>query len=279
MNAWILYAKEDSIKNQQFIDMFMEESKKHNVSLELVYVEDLYKKGIGEVPDFVISRMRDFNLAKKLEQLGTRVFNPSETIRIGNQKWETYKYLTNHNINCIPTKMCQPEELEDLIKSSNNPFVVKAVSGHGGSQVFLSTETTFQEMIQKIGNDQMIVQPYMAQYSKDVRVYVLGNKILAACERSCHGDFRANFSLGGSVRLITLTQEQERAAKEVMQYFDFALAGIDFLCNEKGEFVLNEIEDCVGSRMLYQVSDIQVVPLYFDYLLSQTRQKPGEGLS
>ena len=42
-----------------------------------------------------------------------------------------------------------------------------------------------------------------------------------------------------------------------------AFAGIDFLYHEDGP-VLSEVEDVVGSRMLYQVSDIDIAGLFLD---------------
>ena len=54
--------------------------------------------------------------------------------------------------------------------------------------------------------------------------------------------------------------------------FDFGLVGIDFIVGNDGELIFNEIEDVVGSRMLYAVSDISVVPLYLDYIQARLRK-------
>ena len=45
-------------------------------------------------------------------------------------------------------------------------------------------------------------------------------------------------------------------------------AGIDFTFNNE-KAVFNEIEDAVGARMLYQVSDIDIVEMYIKYILEQ----------
>ena len=57
--------------------------------------------------------------------------------------------------------------------------------------------------------------------------------------------------------------------EKIIGEFDFGLVGIDFLIDEQEDFVFNEIEDVVGARMLYQVSDINLLHEYFVYILSQ----------
>ena len=49
--------------------------------------------------------------------------------------------------------------------------------------------------------------------------------------------------------------------------FDFSLVGIDFVFH-RGKMVFNEIEDVVGARMLYSKTDINIVSLYLDFILS-----------
>ena len=47
-----------------------------------------------------------------------------------------------------------------------------------------------------------------------------------------------------------------------------ALVGIDFIFHE-GKTYINEIEDAVGTRMLYQYTDLQIVDMYMAYILEQ----------
>ena len=43
------------------------------------------------------------------------------------------------------------------------------------------------------------------------------------------------------------------------------MAGVDLMC-DGGRPVVNEVEDVVGSRMLYRTSDIDIVSLFLDGL-------------
>ncbi len=55
--------------------------------------------------------------------------------------------------------------------------------------------------------------------------------------------------------------------EEICRLFDFGLAGIDFIVEEGGSLVFNEIEDVVGARMLYQCCpDIRLLDRYFLFI-------------
>ena len=80
----------------------------------------------------------------------------------------------------------------------------------------------------------------------------------------------SNFKRGGSVALHSLTPQERALAQAVIDRFSSAgapltLAGVD-LMNDRGRPVVNEVEDVVGSRMLYQTSDIDIVSLFVDGL-------------
>ena len=51
--------------------------------------------------------------------------------------------------------------------------------------------------------------------------------------------------------------------------YDTRYVGIDFILDDNNKFIFNEIEDVVGSRMLYQVSDIDIVDLYLNKIIGK----------
>ena len=83
--------------------------------------------------------------------------------------------------------------------------------------------------------------------------------------RSSQNDFRSNFSLGGSASVYTLSAEEKEMVTRLTEGLDIGHCGIDFIF-DNGEPVFNEIEDVVGSRMLYKYTDIDVVEEYVEYI-------------
>ena len=54
----------------------------------------------------------------------------------------------------------------------------------------------------------------------------------------------------------------------IVEEFDFGLVGIDFIYDE-GRPVFNEIEDVVGARMLYSLTDIDIADRYLEFILER----------
>lgn len=87
-------------------------------------------------------------------------------------------------------------------------------------------------------------------------------------------DFRSNFCLGGMAEVYNLSDEEVEKVEKVIRLFDFDFVGIDFIFNN-GKMVFNEIEDVVGSRMVYTYTNIDIVEMYVDYILEKVVNKYG----
>ncbi|HKM00281.1 MAG TPA: ATP-grasp domain-containing protein [Mobilitalea sp.] len=278
MNAWLLYFKESAIYNQKYIEFYIEEGKKLGITIKLVLIEELdfgiyqdewYLTIMGETPrypDFVICRAIYPLLSKQLELMGIRVFNSSFVSEICNDKAKTYQFLAKSGIKMIDSNFYLNSQLKEVLKNVKQPTVIKAVEGHGGSQVFLVETSLNDEIIKGIGNSNVVVQPLIGNKYQDLRVYVIGKEIIAAVLRTAKEGFKANFSLGGEVSLYHLSEEEQRLVYKITNQFDFGLVGIDFIINDQNELIFNEIEDVVGSRMLYKCSDINIVDLYLKHI-------------
>ena len=83
--------------------------------------------------------------------------------------------------------------------------------------------------------------------------------------RSSDSDFRSNYSLGGNAEISGLTPKESGIIKKLLSRLTIGHAGIDLIYH-KGMPVFNEIEDVVGSRMLYRYTDIDVVKLFMDHI-------------
>ena len=122
--------------------------------------------------------------------------------------------------------------------------------------------------------EEYIVQKFCSQPGEDMRVYVLGGEILAAVLRRSETDFRSNFSLGGTVRLVDPPAEICAMVETLQTKFAFDFVGVDFIRDE-GKWVLNEIEDVVGSRMLYKAAGLDVAALYLRHVAENIKAARG----
>ncbi len=287
MVGWIIYYRDSAVYNKKYIQFYVGEGNKLGVKIQLLLVEELefgvregrcfISSGGKELerPDFAICRAIYPLLSRQLEAMGIRVFNNSMVSEICNDKARTYQYLAKTGIRMLDTcffRNFQVDEVLDPARFAQGPIVIKAVDGHGGNQVFLhrakedepsSSVSTIRE---GLGSSDIVVQPLTGGRHQDLRVYVIGREIIASVLRTAKEGFKSNFSLGGEVRLYSLRQEERAIVEQIMEEFDFGLVGIDFIIGDEGELIFNEIEDVVGSRMLYQCSDINIAERYLYFI-------------
>lgn len=296
MTAWLIYFRDGAIYNNKYIEFYMEEGKKLGIGVKLILVEDLdfgiennrwFIRVKGEAvkgPDFVICRAIYPLLSKQLELMGIPVFNNAFVSEICNDKAKTYQYLAKTGIKMVDSRFYKNARIREVINKTKQPTVIKAVEGHGGSQVFLippmlngnsdnlGTDTlsnqSFEHIINGLGSSDVVVQPLTGNRHQDLRVYVIGKEIIAGVLRTAKEGFKSNFSLGGEVQLYKLKDEERKLVNMIIRQFEFGLVGIDFIIGDEGELIFNEIEDVVGSRMLYQCSDINIVKRYLQFIIN-----------
>jgi RimK family alpha-L-glutamate ligase len=86
------------------------------------------------------------------------------------------------------------------------------------------------------------MQEYIrSSHGRDVRVNVVGSKVVSAMLRYNENDFRSNISSGGSMRPISLTKAQEAVALQACQTIGLDFAGVDILFGEKDEPIVCEV--------------------------------------
>lgn len=281
LKGWILYNREDAKRNEGYIQFHKEEGEKLGIEIELLYIEEiefgvqfdewyvLYEGNEVEKPDFAIVRMNYPLLSRQLELMDVPVFNSSFVASICNDKAQTYQYVAKTGIQMVDSKFVHKKFLLSQLNTTKRPYVVKSVSGHGGQQVFLVEEGMELTSIYEKLDDHVVIQPLASRRKQDLRVYVIGNEIVAAVLRTGQDGFKSNFSLGGKAELYTLEDDEKEIVEKIIDLFDFGLAGIDFIIGDNGAFIFNEIEDVVGSRMLYNCSKINIVERYLSYIKKQ----------
>lgn len=270
---WLLYDKRDIERNKEYIDKYFTACRKRGISLRLMTEEDLsvcvsntntvFRSRGSELdfPDAVINRTRSFNLAKRLELVGCRVFNNSDVTLLGNDKELALSYVKSLGIDIMPYRTGEGFGFDTF------PCVMKSVDGHGGTEVFWADGAkTYADLSRKFAGRRTLLQEPASDIGKDLRVYVIGNQVAAAMLRTSKTDFRSNFCLGGKAEPYRLSPGEEKIVRRILESLSVDFGGIDFIFHQ-GRLIFNEIEDVVGARMLYACTDIDVVELFVSHIL------------
>ncbi|MDY0396882.1 hypothetical protein RWE15_24515 [Virgibacillus halophilus] len=113
--GWLIYRKDDAVKNESFIRWFMEEANNQNITLLLILRENLevgihhnrftasYQQKTIQIPTLAIVRTIEPQLNFILEQMGIQVYNSSEISRICNHKGLTHLYVQMLGIPMVDT--------------------------------------------------------------------------------------------------------------------------------------------------------------------------------
>lgn len=296
--AYIIYYDEEAKKNSGFIDMLKSECRKYDIALEYISFEKVNLMSESSFENkfkkifFVINRTREYKLSLRFEKINVKVFHSSKITELGNNKYKTYCYLKEYferNKNesqgewIAHTVLVKADDLNNVLNDYiGKDYVIKSVDGHGGSQVFsLNDDGTKHGSYRKnrdnaknniykaLQGHDCVLQKRIDSDSNDIRLYIVFGKIYAAVLRHGNDGFKSNFSLGGSVEEYFPDEEQKKIIEKFIEAFgaeQLSMAGIDFILTRDGNLIFNELEEMVGSRMLYNCSKHDIVREYVEQI-------------
>lgn len=273
---WLLYDDADFSINRGFAQMMQERGEGLNLRVDPVVLSELtlgmdsfgsptcLRNGVPARPHAVLSRQREALVSRHFESMGIPVFNNSRVCAICNDKRITHQFL--QGLPMLETVFLSPTQAAPPM-GTVYPVVLKPACSHGGDRILLvHNDKEWRQAAARILPEPAIQQAVASHAGRDLRVYVLHGQILAGVMRTAPSGIVSNFKQGGHVEFHELTPEERELAQAVIRRFAEAgaplhMAGVDFLYDH-GHPVVSEVEDVVGSRMLYQTSAIDIVQLY-----------------
>lgn len=245
MNGILIYTEEEAKRNS-----FAVEKITGLLEIPLVISE---RDEIPDNIDFAVNRTDNAEIAKGLESRGVRVFNPYSLSLLANDKQKCYEFMQKNGVEIMP------------INQKSAPVVEKPIGGKGGKNVSLITENGFEV------KEGFVYQCPASDMGKDLRVWLIGGKIISSILRVNRNDFRSNFCLGGEAHIYNMSKDEQGLVQKIASLLKYDYIGIDFVFNN-GKAVFNEIEDAVGARMVYEKTDIDILKLYCDYIKSEMKK-------
>lgn len=163
-------------------------------------------------------------------------------------KFRTFFELANAGLPVPKTLYCQSKKhFMKCVDEIGYPVIIKSNSSGRGVGVYkCNNEDDVNQLIDMLENKgrdykKMLIQEYIP-YKRDLRVFILGGHAVAAMQRIPKaGEFRANFSLGGSVVKTQLTQEIKSLAEKAAEVTLAEIAGVDLLETYNGEYYILEV--------------------------------------
>ena len=259
MNGWILYKNDpgESCETQRLVQEF----EKQDIKVRIVDPQDVDifvdrddRKSIlvdgkaRTLPDFVLPRTGSGTtyfikaIIRHLERLGVVLINGSASIDTVKDKLYTQQILGQSNLPVPKTLLVKhPINIDFVEKNINFPVIIKTLSGSFGAGVFLAeTKKQFEQLVKMAEitkpSYNIIVQEFIKDsWGKDLRVFVLNNKVIGCMMRQAtDDDFRANITRGGEGIPYQIDEVIDWLGGESARLLGLDIAGVDLLFDKEG---------------------------------------------
>ena len=211
-----------------------------------------------------------------LERANVCCVNNRQSINICADKYRTSLRLADYGLTEPKTILINdPEKSVEQVEEAGLkfPIILKTLRGSKGVGVlFVESAKSLDSIVQLIHKQDedadLLAQAYI-KTDYDVRVHVLGGKVIAAMKRPViEGDFRSNVSQGSVPKKIELTEleieESLRAAKAVNGLW----AAVDFIPSKNREkeppFML-EVNSSPGTEGIEDATDKNISNIVISY--------------
>lgn len=289
----IIYNKKEKDITDYSLLRLLEASKQKNINLkvitpdqfELVVTRDdknsiLIDDKITNLPDFVLPRIGSatsfyaLSVIRQLEYLGVYVCNSANSINYVKDKLFMHQILSQSRLLTPKTMLAKfPIDTSVVKREVGLPLIIKNVTGTQGRGIYLcESEEKFLDIMELIytnnENANIILQEFIeTSFGKDLRVFVLGGKVIGCMQRKSKSGFKANFSKGAEALPYKLTSEIEWISTETARLLNLDVAGIDLLFGKNGKYLVCEANSSPQFEGLEKITGKGIAENILDYIL------------
>lgn len=199
--------------------------------------------------DVVLFWDKDTRLAFAMEAAGARLYNAAAAVEVCDDKLRTHRALAAAGVP-MPRTLAAPMTYVHMDAAACGlfrrqaaalgfPLVVKECFGSLGGQVYLAKDAAaLDALIDRMDARPFLVQRFVGESAgNDKRLYVVGDRVVAAMRRHSDTDFRANIEHGGVGAAYEPTAAEAALARRCCAVLGLSFAGVDLLDSADGTLV------------------------------------------
>jgi len=211
-------------------------------------------------------------VVRQFEQMGVFCANPALGISNSRDKLRSLQILSKHEVGIPATAFVRAKSdvLPAIERVGGAPVIIKLLEGTQGVGVILAesekmAETIFETL--QSANQNVLIQKFVAESKgKDVRAFVVGDRVVAAMRRVAQGgEFRSNVHRGGRTEGVELEPVYERTAVRAANILGLRVAGVDMLEGADGPQIM-EVNSSPGLEGIERATGADVAGAVLDYV-------------
>ncbi len=214
-------------------------------------------------------------VVRQFEQMDVYTPNTSTGITNSRDKLRSLQILARHDVG-IPasTFVRDRADVADAIRRVGGaPVVIKLLEGTQGIGVILApdakTAEAIIETLTSTGTNVLLQQFIAESRGRDIRAFVVGDRVIGAMRRVAQGDeFRSNVHRGGIAESIRIDPEFERVAVRAAQIMGLKVAGVDMLEADDGPLIL-EVNSSPGLEGIETATGLDIAGAVIDHIDNQ----------
>jgi len=213
-----------------------------------------------------------------LQDYGVKLFNKPLAIERCVDKYRSLYILNMHGIPVPKTIVSESPGLTynhiPLLGTKN--VVIKPVfgsRGHGSTRLRLRDKDVLWEVIHSLAFTRHVlyVQEYLSHGGRDIRAFVVGDRIIAAMYREAPGMWKTNISQGAKpVPIKRLEPEIEELVLKTTKILECEIAGVDILMVNDKPYVL-EVNSQPGWRGIQSVTKVDIAKEIIEYVVKMVK--------
>ena len=209
------------------------------------------------------------DILRAIEEYDVKLINSRESLEIASDKFLTSIFLEKYKIPTPKTIICEdPNKALDAFEELGADCVYKPLFGSKGVGITRLNDKAFAEnVLYTLGrlNKVFYLQEFIEHYNRDIRILVLGNRVVAGMYR-VGDDWKTNIYAGAKAEPLEVSKELENLAIKSAQVTKTAIAGVDIVESDRGYLVL-EVNSIPGFTALQKVSDVNIAEEIISYFL------------
>jgi len=214
-------------------------------------------------------------VVRQFEEMDVFCANTANGITNSRDKLRSLQILSRHHIGIPRTTFVKDKRdvLPAIARVGGAPVVIKLIEGTQGIGVLLAETIKAAESIIELLQSQkqnVLIQKFVAESrGKDIRAFVVGDRVVAAMRRVAQGqEFRSNVHRGGIAEAVELSDEYRETAVRAAQILGLRIAGVDMLESSSGPQIM-EVNSSPGLEGIEKCTQLDIAGAVVDYIAAR----------